>query len=130
MGDWELGRWASRFFARPFLPLEVCSPSPDAIKGLDVTELVKQRLVPLWRCSAGLVVAMPGISSEAALSALSEDAGCPIYAVIGSVWGNRQWLEERLPQAPLPSGEEEGREQWSLLLGLGDAQAREIFKED
>lgn len=130
MGDWELGRWASRWFGRPFLPLESCSPDPEASEGLDVMTLIRHRLVPLWRYGGGLVVAMPGITSEAALRALAEDAGCAVHAVVGSVRGNRRWLEDHLPRAPLPEGEPEGGETWSLLFDVGDVRAREAFGED
>ncbi len=127
MGDWELGRWASRFFARPFLPTEVCSPDPRASRGLEMGTLFRHRLVPLWRGPAGLVVAMPGTSSEAALEELAKQAGCPVFAVVGSVRGNRRWLEQSLPPAPLPGEEKDGEERWSLLFDVGDARAREAF---
>ena len=127
MGDWELGRWASRFFARPFLPIELCSPDPKATAGLEMGTLFRHRIVPLWRNAAGLVVAMPGTSSEAALATISKQAGCPVFAVVGSVRGNRRWLEESLPPAPLPADEKEEQERWSLLFDVGDARARETF---
>ena len=89
--------------------------------------LFRHRLVPLWRGPAGLVVAMPGTSSEAALEDLAKQAGCPVFAVVGSVRGNRRWLEESLPLAPLPGEGKEGEERWSLLFDVGDARAREAF---
>jgi hypothetical protein len=70
---------------------------------------------------------MPGITSEAALQALSEDADCPVYAVIGSVRGNRRWLEENLARAPLPERDPQKGDSWSLLFDVGDAQARDAF---
>ncbi len=127
VGDWELSRWACRWFGRPFLPLEACTPTPAATDGLDGASLIRQGLVPLWRSAGGLVVAMPGITSEEALQALSEDAGCPVYAVIGSVRGNRRWLEENLARAPLPEGDPREGDSWSLLFDVGDAQARDVF---
>lgn len=127
IGDWELGRWASRWFGRPFLPMEVCSPSPEAAEGLSAGALVRHGIVPLWRHAGGLVVAMPGITSEAALEALAEDAGCVVQAVVGSVRGNRRWLEEHLARAPLPENEQEEGDSWSLLFDVGDAQARNAF---
>ncbi len=127
MGDWELGRWASRFFARPFLPTEHCTPDPKAALGLEMGTLFRHRVVPLWRTGAGLVVAMPGTSSEAALKAIAEQAGCPVFAVVGSVRGNRRWLEESLPPAPLPGAETEEQDRWSLLFDVEDARARETF---
>ncbi len=127
VGDWELSRWACRWFGRPFLPLEACAPTQTAAEGLDGATLVRQGLVPLWRSAAGLVVAMPGISSEGALEALSEDAGCPVYAVIGSVRGNRRWLEENLARAPLREGDPREGDSWSRLFDVGDAQARDAF---
>ena len=127
MGDWELGRWASRFFARPFLPVELCAPNPKASLGLDMGALFRHRVVPLWRGPAGIVVSMPGTSSEAALDALAKQAGCPVYAVVGSVRGNRRWLEESLPPALLPGEDGKEEERWSLLFDVGDARARETF---
>jgi len=127
VGDWELSRWLSRWFDRPFLPLEACSPTPAAAEGLDGASLIRQGLVPLWRSAGGLVVAMPGITSEAALEGLSEDAGCPVYAVIGSVRGNRRWLEENLAPAPLAEGDPREGDSWARLFDVGDAEARDAF---
>jgi hypothetical protein len=127
VGDWELSRWACRWFGRPFLPLELCTPTAAAAEGLDGAKLIRRGLVPLWRSAGGLVVAMPGITSEEALQALSQDAGCPVYAVVGSVRGNRRWLEENLAPAPLPDGDPREGDSWSLLFDVGDAQARDAF---
>ena len=127
LGDWELSRWVSRWFGRPFLPLEACSPTAGALEGLDGAALIRRGLVPLWRGGGGLVVAMPGITSEDALKELSEDADCAVYAVIGSVRGNRRWLEENLARSPLPGGGAGKKDSWSLLFDVGDAQARDAF---
>jgi len=127
LGDWELSRWACRWFGRPFLPLEVASPTAGAAEGLDGVALIRRGLVPLWRGAGELVVAMPGITSEAALEELSADAGSPIHAVVGSVRGNRRWLEENLARPPLPEGEGERGAARSLLFDVGDAQARDVF---
>lgn len=130
MGDWGLARRASLWFGRPFLPLEVCTPREDVVEGLDTAALVRRGLVPLWRNPGSLVVAMPCISSEEALGELSEDAGCPVLPVIGSVRGNRRWLEEHLARGPLPSDDPREESSWSLLFDVGDAQARTAFGPD
>lgn len=127
VGDWELSRWACRWFGRPFLPIEACTPTPAAAGGLDGARLIRRGLVPLWRSAGGLVVSMPGITSEEVLRELSEDAGCPVYAVIGSVRGNRRWLEENLAPAPLSESDPREEDSWGHLFDVSDAQARDAF---
>jgi hypothetical protein len=129
--DWELGRWASRWFDRPFLPLDLCVPDPEAAKGLSASTLIRTGNVPLWRYAEVLVIAMPGITSEDALVDLANEAECTITAVVGSIRGNRRWLTENLPKAALPSGTTspdaatQDQQPWSLLLDACDIQARE-----
>ena len=127
VGDWELSRWACRWFSLPFLPVDACSPTPVATEGLDGARLIRRGLVPLWRSAGGLVVSMPGITSEGSLRELSEDAECPVYAVVGSVRGNRRWLEENLAPAPLSDPDPREDESWGRLFDVSDAQARDAF---
>jgi len=127
VGDWELSRCVCRWFGRPFLPVDACSPTPAAVEGLDGARLIRRGLVPLWRSAGGLVVSMPGITSEGALRELSEEAQCPVYAVVGSVRGNRRWLEENLAPAPLSGADPREGEPWGRLFDVSDAQARDAF---
>jgi hypothetical protein len=96
VSDWELCRVTCEVFGLPFLPVEVCSPSERAREGLDPDYLRHYGLVPLDRFGELLTVAMPCMVSSEVLDGLVMREGGRVLPVVGSVLGNRAWLDQNL----------------------------------
>ena len=106
MGDWELSRVVCEVYSLPFAPVDIYTPDPEALKGLDHAFLRTHRLVPLGRHGLLLTVAMPAIVPADVLGMLSATADLHVMPVVGTVVANNHWLEEHLApvvEAALPS---------------------------
>lgn len=125
ISDWEVSRICAELFNLPFLPVEIYPPSTEAAGGLDPHYLRQYGLVPLDRFGNLLTVAMPGLVPSEVLNGLRGMGELVVLPVVGSVQGNRAWLEQNLQQAPaaVPAVEESGgdglmpdEESWASLF--------------
>jgi hypothetical protein len=123
VSDWELARLCSDLFHLPYLPVDTYPPSDAAREGLDASYLRQYGLVPLDRFGDLLSVAMPGIVPSSVLDGLCGDSGLRILPVVGSVAGNRGWLEEHLP------AEGTSLEAFGAALPADDASWANLFDE-
>lgn len=124
MGDWELSRVVCELYSLPFVPVDIYTPSIEALEGLDHDFLRKHRLVPVGRHGQLLTVAMPGLVPADVLGMLSATADLHVMPVVGSVMTNNRWLEDNLvvevePVLPGDAGVEDGS--WSNIFDEGDA---------
>jgi len=97
VSDWELSRVCTELFHIPYLPVECYPPSAGAREGLDIEYLRQYGLVPLDRFGNLVTVSMPGIVPSEVIDGLSADGELRIIPIIGSVAGNRRWIEQNLP---------------------------------
>jgi len=120
IGDWDLSRIVCEIYGLPFLPVDFCSPSPDALAGLDPDFLRQHRLVPLSRHKRVLTVCMPALVHVDVIGLLESTADLHVMPVVGTVNGNNNWLAEHLPaEAPqAPTGQ---AGDWSNIFDEGDA---------
>jgi len=132
VGDWELGKVVAEIYNLPFLPLELCSPDPRALDGLDGAYLAEHGLVPLGRFGGVLTVAMPGLVTAEVLSGIPIAEGeLTILPVVGSVQSNRRWIEQNLvpklhkalpaAAAAAQAGAVLSNPEWSNLFDAADA---------
>ena len=123
VSDWELARICSELFHLPYLPVETYPPSDNAREGLDPNYLRQYGLVPLDRFGNLLSVSMPGIVPSNILDGLCAENGVRILPVVGSVTGNRQWLNENLP------GDDALLEAFGAALPKDEASWANLFDE-
>lgn len=126
ISDWDLCRLVCEVFQLPFVPLDRVHPDPAASEGIDPSFLVKHGLVPLCRHGGLLTVALPGIVPADVLGMLSAQSDLAVLPVVGTVSGNRRWLDEHLVPGPLsesPEGE------WSNLFDEADAAVLRELEE-
>lgn len=97
ISDWEITRVCAELFGLPFLPVETYPPSEEAMEGIDPHYLRQYGLVPLDRFGNLLTVAMPGLVPSEVLNGLRGAGETVVLPVVGSVQGNRNWLETHLP---------------------------------
>lgn len=128
IGDWELSSVVCDLYGLAFLPVDLCSPSPQALRQLDPGFLRQHRLVPLSRHGQLLTIAMPALVPAEVLGLLSTATDLQVLPVVGSVVSNAKWLQEHLPEAeptaPLPVDEavdEPADGNWSSIFDEGDA---------
>jgi len=93
--DWELSNIASEVFNLPFLPVDVHSPSDEALEGLSPEFLKRWCIVPLTKNQDLLTIAIPGSISPQAYEELAATCGSSIAVVIGTVLSNRLWLDTK-----------------------------------
>jgi len=122
IGDWDLSRVVCEIYGLPFLPVDLYSPSPDALNGLDQEFLRKHRLVPLSRHKRVLTICMPALVSAEVLGMLSSTSDLHVMPVVGSVNSNNKWLAEHLA-APDPVSADAGGvpSDWNKIFDEGDA---------
>lgn len=122
IGDWDLSRVVCEIYGLPFLPVDLYSPSPDALNGLDQEFLRKHRLVPLSRHKRVLTICMPALVSAEVLGMLSSTSDLHVMPVVGSVNSNNKWLAEHLA-APDPVSADVGGvpSDWNKIFDEGDA---------
>jgi len=124
IGDWELSSVVCDLYGLAFVPVDICSPSPQALRGLDVGFLRQHRLVPLSRHGQVLTVCMPALVPAEVLGLLSAATDLQVLPVVGSVVSNAKWLHDHIPEAPpapiLPA-EEPAEGSWSSIFDEGDA---------
>jgi len=96
ISDLEISRICTDLFHLPFIPLDVYEPSKEALEGLDLEYLRQYGLVPLDRFGDLMTVSMPGIVPTSVLEGLSQDDSINILPVVGTVNGNRRWIEENM----------------------------------
>jgi MshEN domain len=102
--DWELSQVVCDLYGLPFLPLDLVAPDPAAFAGLDLNFLREHALVPLSRFGQVLTLGMPALVEADVLGLLSSQTKLFIIPVVGTVRGNRMWLETHIEPAPaLPS---------------------------
>ena len=99
VSDWEVSRMCAELFHLPYLPIDCYPPEVAAKEGLDPEYLRKYGLVPLDRFGSLLTVAMPGLVPSEVLNGLRGMGELTVLPVVGSVQGNRAWLDEHLQQA-------------------------------
>jgi hypothetical protein len=102
VSDWELSRVACELYHLPFMTVEICPPSSNALDGYDANYLRHYALVPLDRFGSLVTVVMPGLVPSEVLEGLRPGQGGRVLAVVGSVLSNRRWLSENLPQGGGP----------------------------
>jgi hypothetical protein len=124
--DWELARVVCDLYGLPFLPVEIGTPDPAAFKGLDLNFLRQKCLIPLGRFGKVLTVCMPALVEAEVLGLLAAQADVVICPVVGTVRGNRVWLETNIEPSPvLPSsalgGKAEPGQGWSSFFDEADA---------
>lgn len=124
IGDWELSRVVCDLYGLAFLPVDICTPDPGALEGIDRGFLLHHRLVPLTRQGRTLTVAMPAMVPADVLSTLEAAAEMRVMPVVGSVVTNNRWLQEHVTETvvppPLPHEAEQAGE-WSNIFDVGDA---------
>lgn len=103
ISDWDLCRVVSEIYGLPFLPVSSYTPAEGVLNGLDPDYLRQYGLVPLDRFGRVLTVLMPGIVPTEVLDALAEAERVLILPAIGTVEGNRRWLDEHLPPPQMPA---------------------------
>jgi hypothetical protein len=86
----------------PFLPVSAYPPAEHVLAGIDPDYLRQYGLVPLDRFGKVLTMLMPGMVPSDVLDGLAEALKVTILPAIGTVEGNRRWLEEHLPPPALP----------------------------
>ena len=96
ISDWEVSRVCSELFHLPYLPVDCYPPADDARAGLDPEYLRANCLVPLDRFGELITVAMPGIVPTAILDGLCGNGISQISPVVGSIAGNRMWLDANI----------------------------------
>jgi hypothetical protein len=124
IGDWELSNVVCDVFGLPFLPVDICSPDPRAMSGLDPEFLRLHRLIPVDRHGQILTVCMPGLVQADVLGMLSAAADVTVLPVVGSVDSNNRWLAQHLARevdAPLPADVQQNPNGWSSIFDTGDA---------
>lgn len=126
VADWELSRLVCEIFNLPFLPVDIATPDPEAMDGLDRGFLVQTGLVPLSRFGRLLTVTMPAIVPAETLGLLSARTDLTLLPVVGTVQSNRRWIEDNLnlqPAGPLPAQALVGdlSSEWSNLFDAADA---------
>ncbi len=126
ISDWELSRLVCEVFQLPFVPVECADPDPQASEGIDPAFLVQHGLVPLCRHGNLLTVALPGIVPADVLGLLSAQTDLAVLPVVGTVAGNRRWLDQHLVPGPLASG---GGDEWSNLFDEADAAVLRELEE-
>ena len=99
VSDWELSRVCSDLFHIPYLPVECYPPSEEARQGFDPDFLRQYGLVPLDRFGDLVTVAMPGVVPTEVLEVLGGGDSGRILPVVGSVVGNRRFIDEHFPAA-------------------------------
>jgi len=97
VSDWELSRVCTELFHLPYLPIECYAPSDAAREGFDIDYLRQYGLVPLDRFGNLVTVSMPGIVPSEVIEGLAGETDAKIIPVVGSVSGNRRWIEQNLP---------------------------------
>lgn len=123
LSDWEISRVVCELYNLPFVTVEIASPIPEAMEGLDPFFLLEHGLVPLARHGGLLTVCMPAMVSAEVLQRLAADSGLTVRPVVGTVSTNRHWLSENLVSATaLNDPAETG---WSAIFDEADAAVLE-----
>lgn len=142
VGDWELSKVVAEIYNLAFVPVDVCPPDSRALDGIDVAYLVEHGLVPMGRCGSVLTIAMPGMVAAEVLSGLPIAEGeVTILPVVGSVVGNRRWIDLHLVpklHASLPSiaggvhgaGGLMGAAEWGNIFDQGEANVQFDLQPD
>ena len=118
VSDWELSRLVSEIFQLPFLPVELVSPSPEAVSEVDRDLFIQHNLVPVDLFGQILTVAMPGLVSAEVLAEISARMDTEVLPLVGSVESNRRWVSEHLEARVVP--EREGG--WGSIFDEADAE--------
>ena len=138
ISDWELSRVVCELYGLPFLPVNVYPPSESAMDGLNPDYLRQYGLVPMDRFGKLITVAMPGMVPNSILDGLAAGEGLSILPGVGTVEGNRAWLEEHLPppetgldqiRASLPSdGDSLDIADWGNIFDAGDEAVQDNLR--
>jgi hypothetical protein len=121
IGDWDLSRIVCEIYGLPFLPVDLYSPSADALAQLDQDFLRQHRLVPLTRHKRVLTICMPALVPADVLGKLSQSTDLLVMPVVGSVNSNNKWLAEHLAAPELQGGGDGGIGDWNKIFDEGDA---------
>ncbi|MFT5049596.1 MAG: hypothetical protein ACI8QZ_000989 [Chlamydiales bacterium] len=120
VGDWELSRVVCEIFNLPFLPVDVAEPDPDACEGLNTAFLAEFALVPLWTYGQVLTVCMPALVPADVLGVLASETDLMLLPVVGTVEGNRRWVEENFEEAAATVRKEK-ESSWTSIFDDADA---------
>jgi hypothetical protein len=118
LSDWDLGRVVSEVFQLAFIPTEQLKPDPALLEVFDADFLMQQGLVPVHRFGEVVTVAMPGLVPADALAMLGAATDLVVLPVVGTVQGNRAWLDEHLR----PDMSSDSR--WGNLFDEGEANVQ------
>jgi hypothetical protein len=127
VADWELSRVVCELYNLPFVSIEQCEPDPKSRDGVSLQFLHDHGIVPLSRFGRLLTVVMPALVPAEVLGLLAAESELQIMPLVGTVRGNRRWIELHLAiEMPpvLPSGSHEAEaqaKQWSSIFDAGDA---------
>jgi hypothetical protein len=124
VGDWDLSRIVCEIYGLPFLPVDLYSPSREALESLDPEFLRQHRLIPLSRHKQVLTICMPALVPADVLGLLASASDLHVMPVVGTVNTNNRWLAENLA-APEPGSlagnGAPGGGDWNKIFDEGDA---------
>ena len=120
IGDWDLSRIVCEIYGLPFLPVDLYSPTKDALANLDAELLREHRLIPLTRHKGVVTICMPAMVPADVLGLIASSTEVQILPVVGSVNSNNRWLAEHLA-APQPSLDAGLLSDWNKIFDEGDA---------
>lgn len=122
IGDWDLSRIVCEIYGLPFLPVDVYSPTREALANLDPDLLRQHRLIPLTLHKQVLTLCMPALVPADVLGLIASSSELHVMPVVGSVNSNNRWLAEHLA-APEPQAMPDGATltDWNKIFDEGDA---------
>jgi len=120
VGDWELSRVVCEIFNLPFLPIDVATPDPEASEGLNRAFLAEFALVPLWTYGQVLTICMPALVPADVLGILAAETDMMLLPVVGTVEGNRRWVEDNFEEAAATVRSEK-ESSWTSIFDDADA---------
>ena len=116
--DWDLGRVVSEVFQLAFVPTEQLHPDASLLEVFDADYLMQHGLVPVNRFGEVVTVAMPGLVAADTLAMLAAQSDLLVLPIVGTVQGNRAWLDEHLR----PDMTSDSR--WGNLFDEGEANVQ------
>lgn len=137
LSDWEVSRVSCELYGLSYLPVASYPPVDGILEGLDPDYLRQYGLVPLDRFGSLLTVTMPGLVPSEILEGLACGDGVHVLPAVGSVTGNREWLETNLPPSTMGSLDDVGASlpssdmgsDWAELFDAGEEAVQNDLRQ-